>query len=85
MRLFVTKRFEKNLHKLKTGNSEYATKVGNTLKMLIEHPDLSCLRYHKIRGSADFSISVDMSIRIKIHKEGEVIYLLDIGKHEDIY
>lgn len=85
MRYILSKKFVKNLSKLKAINPEYEHKVGKALKNFAHDPGISSLRLHKISASEDYSISVDMSIRIIIFREGDKTYLLDIGKHEDVY
>jgi mRNA-degrading endonuclease YafQ of YafQ-DinJ toxin-antitoxin module len=85
MKLVLSKRFVRNLSKLKSNNPEYGVKVAKTLKNYLSDPGTASLRLHKIRGSKEYSISVDMTIRIRVGIEDDKSYLLDIGKHEDIY
>ena len=85
MRYVVSKKFVKNLSKLKKANPEYEYRVGKTLKDYATDPTIHSLRVHKLQGTGEFSISVDMSIRILLCREGEKAYLLDRGKHEDVY
>lgn len=48
----------------------------------LKHPSL---RWHKLEGSRYYSISVDMSVRIIVAIDEDEIYLLRIGKHEEVY
>ena len=66
-------------------NSSYRKKVAKTLKLLSSNFTHPSLRHHKLGGTKHYSISVDKSIRIIFSIENNDIYLLRIGKHEDVY
>jgi mRNA-degrading endonuclease YafQ of YafQ-DinJ toxin-antitoxin module len=85
MKLVASKKFEGELNKVAKGRSGLTVKVSNKLKMLLLDPKHPSLRLHKLTGTNNYSLSVDMSIRIIIHFSGEYIYLLRIGTHEDVY
>jgi len=50
----------------------------------LNHPSL---RLHKVSGrfGSVWSISIDMDVRVIFRLKGELINLLGIGTHEDIY
>lgn len=48
----------------------------------IYHPSF---RLHKLIGQENYSISVDMKIRIIIHLDEDKIFLLRIGNHKQVY
>ena len=85
MKLVASPRFEAELNKVAKGRSELSSKVTKKLQLLLSNPQHPSLRLHKLAGTNNYSISVDMSIRIVIHFTGEFIYLLRIGTHENVY
>lgn len=85
MRVVASKRFVSELEKIGLGNAKLAQKVTVKLKLLSQNPAHPSLRTHKLTGSGNYSISIDMSIRVLLQIEGDTIYLSRIGKHEDIY
>ena len=85
MELIADKRFEKDLKRFLRKNPKYGKRIKKSLDLLasqIKHPSL---RLHKLSGSNNYSVSVDMSIRIIIHFWRNKILLLRIGKHEEVY
>lgn len=58
------------------------TKILNLLTQDVDHPSL---RLHKLSGQDYWSISVTKSIRIISYIENDKVYLLQIGKHEEVY
>ncbi len=85
MKLIFGKRFEADLKKLVRGKPDNEEKLKKCLKLLmvdIKHPSL---RLHKLSGGNKYSISVDMKLRIILYIDGQLIYLLRIGNHEEVY
>jgi len=86
LELIVSKRFEKDLSKLLKSNPRLEKKVEKTLNLLIKNPKYPSLRLHKLSGLGEnYSISVDMNIRIIINIEDGKIFLLRIGSHDEVY
>lgn len=85
MKLVASTKFEAELNKTAKGRPEISTRVSKKLQMLLANPRHPSLRLHKLAGKDNYSVSVDMSIRIIVHFSGEFIYLLKIGTHEDVY
>jgi len=85
MEIVAGKKFSENLKDLVSGNPSSSTKVEKKLLILLENPKHPSLRLHKLSGTNNYSISVDLSIRIILHFEGDKIFLLKIGKHEEVY
>lgn len=85
MKLVASTKFEAELSKTAKGRPGISTKISKKLQMLLSNPKHPSLRLHKLAGTNNYSISVDMSIRIIVHFSGEFIYLLKIGTHEDVY
>lgn len=85
MHLVATKRFDKELKTLLSKNHNLAIKIDKTLSLIKDDLSRPSLRLHKMTGTHNFSVSVNMSIRILIHKDQDFIYLLRIGTHEEVY
>ncbi len=85
MKLILSSRFQKDLSKLLKSNPQIKNKITKTFKLMqkdLTHPSL---RLHKLSGTDNWSISVDISIRIILHKDREKLYLLRIGHHDEVY
>lgn len=63
-------------------HKEKLTKTLNLLRANCRHPSL---RLHKLSGGENYSVSIDRSIRIIVHLDGENIFLLRIGTHDEVY
>lgn len=85
MKLVVSSRFAADSNKIILGRAKLGNRISKTLKLLLENPEHPSLRLHKVSGTNNYSIYVDMSIRIILHIKGEFIYLLRIGSHDDVY
>lgn len=85
MELVASKKFSGDLKDLISRNSLYSAKVEKKLLILLQNPKYPSLRLHKLSGSNNYSLSIDLSIRIILHFEGDKIFLLKIGKHEEVY
>lgn len=84
MKLVASAHFRQNVEKCISKNPRYRKKIEKTLQVLIQDPGHPSLRIHKIKGNY-YSISIDMSIRIIYSREGDTVYLLKLGSHEDVY
>jgi mRNA-degrading endonuclease YafQ of YafQ-DinJ toxin-antitoxin module len=62
-----------------------AAQVTKTLVLLGVNLLYPSLRLHKLSGTQNYSVSVNMSIRIIFHKDQDYLYLLRIGTHEEVY
>jgi len=85
MNVIPAKKFVVEAGKFLKKNPRYRVKLEKTLYLLkidCKHPSL---RLHKLSGNENYSISIDLSIRIILHFEGENIFLLRIGRHEEVY
>ena len=81
----MSERFIEETYKLTRYDQKYKKKLSKVLKILekdINHPSL---RLHKLAGTSNYSISVSMSIRIIMTIDNNLILLLRIGKHEEVY
>ncbi len=85
MKLIPSVRFTRDLGKLEKGNSKLRRSIQKTLYRLQTNPDYPSLRLHKLAGRDIYSISVDLSVCIIFSRREDSIYLLRIGKHEEVY
>ena len=85
MKLVLGKRFETDLKRLLKKSPGYKEKVEKSLRLLMADVRCTSLRWHKLKGREVFSVSVDMKMRIILHIEGERLYLLRIGNHDEVY
>lgn len=85
MELRLTSSFDREYRKLRKGNPQLQKLVEKQLGQLQKNPQHPSLRLHKIRGAKYWSISVDMSLRMLVILEKNVIVVFSIGKHEDVY
>jgi len=85
MNLVLSSHFEKELRKLFKKNPEIKVKVNKTLGLMQTDLNYSSLRLHKLSGTNIWSVSVDMTLRIIFYWEKNSLYLIDIGKYDDVY
>jgi mRNA-degrading endonuclease YafQ of YafQ-DinJ toxin-antitoxin module len=78
-------KFQKELKSVVKGNSKLKNQIHKTVNLLQKNIDHPSLRLHKLSGQNNWAISVTKSIRIIMHWEKETLYLLRVGKHEDVY
>lgn len=85
MNVVPSKKFIGEAQKLLKKNPPYGVKLEKALYLLRTNCKHPSLRLHKLSGTENYSISVDKSIRIILHFDGEEIFLLRIGTHDDVY
>lgn len=78
-------KFERAYKKLVQRNPQLTKKMMKTVNLMKNDLDHPSLRLHKLAGYQIYSVSVDMSIRIIFHLKSDIIYLLNIGTHEEVY
>jgi len=83
--LVLSKKYQKGLEKITSRNVKVKLKISKTLKLLLKDIDHPSLRLHKLSGEGEWSISVTGDIRTLLYIEKSKIYLLRIGKHEEVY
>ena len=84
--LIASRRFSRDLSRILKKSPQLESRLLKTLNLLMTNPSYPTLRLHKLSGlGANYSISVDMSIRIIINFDKDKIFLTRIGKHEDVY
>ncbi len=85
MKLILSSRFQRDLSKLLKSNPQIKTKISKTFKLMQKDLTYPSLRLHKLSGTNNWSVSVNISIRIILHKEKEKLFLLRIGHHDEVY
>jgi mRNA-degrading endonuclease YafQ of YafQ-DinJ toxin-antitoxin module len=83
--LSASKKYQKQSKKIIKQNPHLRLKITKILHLMSEDPTHPSLRLHKLSGKETWSVSVTMSVRIIIGIRRRKIYLLEIGKHDDVY
>jgi mRNA interferase YafQ len=92
-KLITTPKFNRSLRKFTKRNSELRERVQKTLEQMTEDVFAANLDTHKLGGSLDginacscgYDCRVLFSIEQDPETESEVIVLLDVGNHDDVY
>ncbi|MBI4034794.1 MAG: plasmid stabilization protein [Candidatus Chisholmbacteria bacterium] len=85
MKLIATSRFDRELVALIKAHRVSVGRIEKMLALLLINSAHPSLRLHKLSGTNNYSVSVNMKLRVIIHFETEQIYLLRIGSHEEVY
>jgi len=85
MELITCSKFDCDLHHFLSKNPEYKPKIKKCFSLILSNIYHPSLRLHKLVGQENYSISVDMKIRIIIHLDENKIFLLRIGNHNQVY
>jgi len=88
-KLLETDTYAKKIRKFLKKHPDIFKKYKKTIFFLETNPHHPSLRLHKLQGvlSEYYSISIDMEYRIIIDFiiVDDVIYLIDIGSHDEVY
>lgn len=92
-KLITTPKFNRSLRKFTKRNSELRERLQKTLEQMTEDVFAANLDTHKLSGSLDginaYSCGYDCRVLFSIEQdpetESEVIVLLDVGNHDDVY
>jgi mRNA interferase YafQ len=92
-KLITTPKFNRSLRKFTKRNSELRERVQKTLEQMTEDVFAANLDTHKLGGSLEginacscgYDCRVLFSIEQDPETESEVIVLLDVGNHDDVY
>ncbi len=92
-KLISTPRFDRSLKKFTKRNLVLEERVRKTLEQMTEDVFVSSLDTHKLGGNLDgiyacscgYDCRVLFSIEPDSETEFELIILLDVGKHDDVY
>jgi mRNA interferase YafQ len=92
-KLITTPKFNRSLRKFTKRNSELRERVQKTLEQMTEDVFAANLDTHKLSGSLDginaCSCGYDCRVLFLIDRDpetdSELIILLDVGNHDDVY
>lgn len=84
-RLIFSKNFVNFHKKLVRSNKSLKNQSKKTIGYLSKNLKHPSLKLHKLKNLNYWSVYVNKSIRIIIRIDGDSVYLIDIGKHEDVY
>lgn len=84
-KIILSSKFDQDVRKLTRYDQKYKAKLQKTINLLELKVDQPSLRLHKLSGTNFYSVSIDKSIRIILSIEGNNVFLMKIGKHEDVY
>ena len=84
MRLIITSRFERSAGKLR---EPQASMLNAALRRFVADPRDPLLRTHKLRGKLDgyWAFSVEGDLRVLFRWDGDVVRLIDLGSHDQVY
>jgi mRNA interferase YafQ len=92
-KLITTPKFNRSLRKFTKRNSELRERVQKTLEQMTEDVFAANLETHKLGGSLEginaCSCGYDCRVLFSIDRDpetdSELIILLDVGNHDDVY
>ena len=84
-RLIITPDFEKELIAYLLDHHDERDKIIKAFKELLADPDHPSLRTHKLNDRSEWSMSVDLTIRVTFEIDGENIVFQHIGTHDLVY
>jgi mRNA interferase YafQ len=92
-KLITTPKFNRSLRKFTKRNSELRERVQKTIEQMTEDVFAANLDTHKLGGSLDginaCSCGYDCRVLFSIEQDpetnSELIVLLDVGNHDDVY
>jgi len=88
-KLIETSSYAKKIRKFLKKHPNVFKKYAKTIFFLEKNPHHPSLRLHKLQGSLSeyYSISIDLEYRVIIDFiiVDDVIYLIDIGSHDEVY
>ena len=85
----LSESYKKRLRKFIQSYKDMAVRYEKTLRILQENPYHPSLRLHKLKGNLSEHYSISINIEYHIIMDfmivDEVIILLDIGSHDEVY
>ena len=79
--------FIRSLRKLSKKDALLRKKVVEKVNLYLSDKKHPSLRLHKLQGKLKdaWNISIDRSVRILIHQEGDDVVFVHIGSHDEVY
>lgn len=88
-KVVLSEGYKKKAIKFLKKHPQVRKQYAKTLRLLRDNPQHPSLRLHKLKGQLQQfqSVSINMQYRIMIDFiiKDDVVYLLDIGEHDEIY
>ena len=88
-RLIITTHYKKRAEKFIKKHPDLTQRYLKTLQILELNPTHPSLRLHKLKGSLHdiYSVSINMSYRITLEFliQDDIIILVNIGSHDEVY
>ncbi|MEA3369449.1 MAG: type II toxin-antitoxin system mRNA interferase toxin, RelE/StbE family [Candidatus Ratteibacteria bacterium] len=85
-RIVIAEPLKKKLKRKKGVSKQIREKFYWCMDMLLENKNHPSLRNKKIEGVQDYwEFSVTMNYRCVYRREKDTAYLLELGKHEDVF
>lgn len=85
----LSESYKKRLRKFIQVHKDMAVRYEKTIRTLQENPYHPSLRLHKLKGNMSEYYSISINIEYRIIMDfmivDEVIILLDIGAHDEVY
>ena len=86
MEITFSNKYYRSFDKFLKKHPQYAILIKNRLKLLKTSPNHPSLRLHKLSNREnEYSLSIDQSIRIILHRDKDICHLLNIGSHDEVY
>lgn len=86
MEVKFTQRYYRSLAKFLRKHPDYIDILNQRVLLLKNSPNHPQLRLHKLSNRENgYAMSIDHSIRIIIHRDKDICYLLEIGSHDEVY
>lgn len=84
MRVTASSRF---LRKAKKLREPHASMLRAALRRFAADPQDPILRMHKLKGDLDgyWAFSVDDDLRVLVRWEGDEVFLVNLGSHDQVY
>jgi addiction module RelE/StbE family toxin len=87
MRIEYTTPFKKSFKKIIAKKPDVVFAVIEKLLLLSKEPGHPSLKLHKLKGRLNefYAISIEYNLRITLEIESDLVRLLDIGTHDEVY
>lgn len=86
IKIVASSKYKRQARKLLKKNPQLASAYSKALSLLTSDMGSPSLRLHKLKADGDiWAVSVAPNIRLVFMWEGEVLYLLKIGSHDEVY
>ncbi|MCL5061872.1 MAG: type II toxin-antitoxin system mRNA interferase toxin, RelE/StbE family [Nitrospirae bacterium] len=86
-KLVFEKHFMRSTHKLVKNSSEIDDKLSRVLSLLQKDPFAPSLKTHSLSGrhKGKYACSLTYELRIVFKLYDDIVHLLDIGSHDEVY